>query len=37
MEFDTPIADELDFVRRVKNGEGRLFTIANPFAPPKES
>ena len=37
MEFDTPIADELDFVRRVKNGEGRLFTIENPLLPPQQN
>ena len=31
MEFDTPIADELDFVSRIKNGEGKMFSLDNPF------
>ena len=30
MESDTPILDELDFVKRVKSGEMRVFTRDNP-------
>ena len=31
MESDTPILDELDFVKRVKAGEMRLFREENPY------
>ena len=33
LEFDTPLQDEQDFVRRVKNNEHRLFTCSNPLLP----
>jgi len=31
MSFDTSIEDELDFVSRIKNEEGKIFSFSNPF------
>lgn len=31
LEFDTPLADEADLVRRVTAGEGHIFTLKNPL------
>ena len=33
MESDTPIADERDFIERVKRGEMRIFSMPNPLLP----
>ncbi len=29
MEFDTPLADEQDFVHRIKSGQGKIFTLVD--------
>lgn len=31
MRFDVKLCDEADFVARIKNGEGELFSLENPF------
>ncbi|MBQ9806127.1 MAG: histidinol phosphatase [Clostridia bacterium] len=31
MQFETPILNEQDFVTRIKNGEGEIFSFSNPL------